>query len=127
VGVILDTSALSAFLAGDANLGRALAAATGLALPVIVLGEYRFGLLRSKKRAVIERALDALEASSEVLHVDARTARTYAQIRDRLKSAGTPIPSNDLWIASLAAQHALPLLSRDQHFDLVPNVRRVGW
>jgi len=48
-------------------------------------------------------------------------------VRDELKRSGRPIPGNDLWIAALARQHALPLLSRDRHFDLVPGVQRIGW
>jgi len=59
--------------------------------------------------------------------VDRGTADEYAEIRSELKRAGRPIPGNDLWIAALARQHALPLLSRDRHFDLVPGLKRVGW
>jgi predicted nucleic acid-binding protein len=62
-----------------------------------------------------------------VLGGDEPTAERYAQIRGELKRIGRPIPSNDLWIAALARQHALPLLSRDQHFDAVPGLKRVGW
>ena len=57
----------------------------------------------------------------------AETAERYAEIRDGLKRKGRPILANDLWIAALARQHALPLLSRDQHFDSVPGLKRVGW
>lgn len=125
--MILDTNALSAFFEGDPKLEAKLSPVTELYLPVIVLGEYRFGLLRSKRRRVIEAALGRLEASATVLAIDADTARPYAEIRDRLKQAGSPIPSNDLWIAALAAQHALPILSRDVHFDRVRAVTRVSW
>jgi predicted nucleic acid-binding protein len=62
-----------------------------------------------------------------VLAVDEGTARHYADIRDELKRGGRPIPAKDLWIAALARQHALPLLSRDRHFDSVPGVMRIGW
>lgn len=125
--MILDTNALSAFFEGNAALGVALGRAARIFLPVIVLGEYRFGLLRSKKRKLIEPVLDALEATSTVLPVETGTVRPYAEIRDRLKSVGTPIPSNDVWIAALAVQHALPIISRDAHFDLVPTVTRLSW
>ena len=94
--MILDTNALSAFFEGDAKLGATLARATGIFLPVIVLGEYRFGLLRSKKRRLIEPVLDKLQANATVLAIQVETVGPYAEIRDRLKSAGTPIPSNDL-------------------------------
>jgi predicted nucleic acid-binding protein len=53
--------------------------------------------------------------------------RHYAEVRDELKRSGRPIPGNDLWIAALARQHALPLLSRARHFDFVPGLKRVAW
>lgn len=125
--MILDTNALSAFFEGDTKLEAKLSHVKELHLPVIVLGEYRFGLLRSKRRRLIESALERLEAAANVLTIDADTVRPYAEIRDRLKHAGSPIPSNDVWIAALATQHALPILSRDAHFDRVRAVTRVSW
>jgi predicted nucleic acid-binding protein len=59
--------------------------------------------------------------------VDEGTAEHYAEIRVELKRSGRPIPVNDLWIAALARQHALPLLSRDQHFEFVRGLERIGW
>jgi tRNA(fMet)-specific endonuclease VapC len=125
--VILDTNALSAFFNGDARLKAMLAEGPGISLPVIVLGEYRFGLLRSRMRKVIEPALDGLQAIADILLIDTETVRPYAKLSDQLKRAGTPIPSNDLWIAALALQHGLPIVSRDRHFDLTPGVRRLDW
>ena len=61
------------------------------------------------------------------LAINERTAFHYAEIRFELKQKGTPIPANDLWIAALARQHDLPILSRDQHFDRVAGLRRIGW
>ncbi|MEI9896232.1 MAG: PIN domain-containing protein [Chthoniobacter sp.] len=55
------------------------------------------------------------------------TATHYGAISAALKKKGAPIPSNDLWIAALAVQHGLPILSQDQHFDLVPGIRRLAW
>ena len=62
-----------------------------------------------------------------VLIVDEQTTTSYATVRGELKRAGTPIPSNDVWIAALCRQHCLPVLSRDRHFDLVPGLRRIDW
>lgn len=125
--MILDTNALSAFFDGDARLKTVLAKAVRISIPVIVLGEYRFGLLGSRMRKTIEPALDALQATSDVLVIDADTVRPYAKLRDRLKRAGTPIPSNDIWIAAIAVQHGLPIVSQDEHFDLVSGIRRLSW
>ena len=125
--MILDTNALSAFLEGNAHLKAIVAKAVKISLPVIVLGEYRFGLMGSRLRKVIEPALDGLQAMSDVLLIDTETVQPYAKISDQLKRAGTPIPSNDLWIAALAVQHGLPIVSQDKHFDRVPGVRRLSW
>jgi predicted nucleic acid-binding protein len=62
-----------------------------------------------------------------VLNVDEETAGHYAEVREELKSKGHPIPANDLWIAALARQHRLPVLSRDEHFDFVPGLKRIDW
>jgi PIN domain len=78
-------------------------------------------------RARYERWLLEVIASCRVLTVDEGTAGQYAEVRDELKWSGCPMPGNDLWIAALARQHSMPLLSRDQHFDFVPKLRRIGW
>lgn len=125
--MILDTNALSAFFEGDEELQPILANAAKIRLPVIVLGEYRCGLQRSRYRKVIEPALEALVRTTEVLAVDVETVPPYVQLCDALKRAGTPIPMNDLWIAALALQHNLPVVTRDLHFDRIPKIRRIGW
>ena len=63
----------------------------------------------------------------DVLDVNSETARHYADVREELRRAKTPIPENDLWIAALARQHDLPVITRDAHFDNVPGIRRIGW
>jgi tRNA(fMet)-specific endonuclease VapC len=125
--VILDTNGLSALADGDTELEPLLRRAAAIAIPVIVLGEYQYGIRRSRNRKRYERWLAEIVSSCRVLVVDEGTAEHYADVRDELKQAGRPIPGNDLWIAALARQHALPLLSRDQHFDFVPGLARVGW
>jgi predicted nucleic acid-binding protein len=62
-----------------------------------------------------------------VLPVEAETARHYAALRHELKRRGRPIPSNDAWIAALAVEHGLPVVSRDGHFDAIEGVRRIHW
>jgi predicted nucleic acid-binding protein len=68
-----------------------------------------------------------LVSVSIVLEVNEETAIWYAELRGRLKEAGTPIPANDAWIAALCQQHGLPILSRDQHFDLIKGLDRIAW
>ena len=125
--MILDTNGLSAMADGDTSLEPLLQQAAEIAVPVIVLGEYRYGIRQSHHRTRYERWLAEVLTSCRVLVVDEETAGHYAEVRDELKRSGRPIPGNDLWIAALARQHALPLLSRDQHFDFVAGLKRVGW
>lgn len=125
--MILDTSALSALADGDGALEPILRQASEIAIPVIVLGEYLFGIRQSRHRKPYERWLAEVTAASRVLVVDDGTAGQYADVRDELKNGGRPIPSNDLWIAALVRQHGLPLLSRDEHFDVVTGLKRIAW
>lgn len=125
--MILDTNALSALLRGDKGLAGLLGKTSQLHLPVIVLGEYRFGLLSSRLRRSVEPLLKILENEAVILPVDSETVRPYAEVRDRLRRAGKPLPQNDTWIAALALQHELPIASLDKHFDAVAGVRRLSW
>ena len=122
--MILDTNALSAFAEGNQAVREVLANASGPYLPVIVLGEYRFGLMAARQP---ERRLAWLEALVEhwtILNVPAETASRYAEIRQALKERATPIPSNDTWTAALARQHALPVLSNDSMISAFTLARR---
>ena len=125
--MILDTNAVSALLAGDAAIRPIIANVTTPAIPTIVIGEYRYGLVESSRADAITSAFDRLLRSIRVLTVDEDTADRYAEVRQRLKVNGTPIPENDIWIAALARQHELAVLSRDRHFDHVHGLQRVGW
>ena len=125
--MILDTNGLSALADGDLTLEPILRQAAGIALPVIVLGEYRYGIRQSRNRARYEQWLAEAIAGYQVLDVDAGTAEHYAEVREELKRKARPIPANDLWIAALARQHRLPVLSRDRHFDFVPGLKRISW
>ena len=125
--MILDTNALSAFVDGVPEVAAELTAAPRAAIPVIVLGEFRYGIAGSRRRAAYEGWLDQHLADFDVLAVTEDTSIRYAQLRVALKKAGRPMPANDAWIAALALQHRLPVLSRDEHFDAAPGVRRVSW
>ena len=112
---------------GDPALEPVLSRATELAIPVIVLGEYSYGIAQSRNRVRYESWLREIAAVCRILLVDEATAAEYARIRGELKRTGRPIPGNDVWIAALARQHAMPVISRDQHFDSVEKLKRIGW
>jgi tRNA(fMet)-specific endonuclease VapC len=84
-------------------------------------------MMVSNKEQRLASLFRRLEADSEVLVPDRETASIYATIRFELKQLGRPIPESDIWIAALARQHELEIVSNDAHFDLVEGVRRIGW
>lgn len=125
--MILDTNALSAAAEREPSALAVVAQAERLAVPVIVLGEYRMGIAQSRHKTVYESWLREWSAAVTVLDIDEQTTHSYAAIGVELKRKGKPIPTNDLWIAALCRQHALPLLSRDRHFDAVSGLHRIPW
>ena len=125
--MILDTNALSAVADGEDAAMELVAGADRIAIPVIILGEYRLGIAQSRHRASYETWLREWIAAVTILDIDERTTDSYSRIGLELKQKGKPIPANDLWIASLCRQHSLPLVSRDRHFDFVDGLRRLSW
>ena len=125
--MILDTNALSAFIDGDDAVASVLRFQPRAAIPVIVLGEFRYGIAQSRHRKRYESWLSDNLPHFDILNVSEETTVAYASVRSQLKRSGLPIPANDAWIAALAMQHRLPILSRDHHFDIVDRVERRGW
>jgi predicted nucleic acid-binding protein len=125
--MILDTNAVSALAAQDKALTELVQAAPRITVTIISLGEYTFGVSKSRYRAELEYWLNALLLKVDVLLLEQKTLPFYAEVRGRLQVAGTPIPANDCWIAALAQQHHLPIVSQDRHFDFVKGIQRIGW
>ena len=96
-------------------------------VPAVALGEFLFGIRRSRERAKLERWIEEVKATSALEAIDGDTAGHYADIREELRAAVTPIPENDIWIAALCRQHRLAVASRDGHFDKVRGLKRVAW
>jgi len=120
----LDTSAYSHFSKGEHAAVEALSSAQWIGVPSIVLGELRTGFLQGERRQQHEQELARFLAHPvvEVLPVDSQTARMYADIIVMLRRAGTPIPSNDVWIAAVAAQTGSTVLTYDDHFRSIERV-----
>jgi tRNA(fMet)-specific endonuclease VapC len=125
--LILDTNALSAAAEEDPGVVEILAGAEDVALPFVVIGEYRYGIARSRHSSRYRQWLDNLIEDCRVLDLTDETTHHYAAIGVELRQAGKSIPVNDLWIAALCRQHRLPILSRDHHFDAVSALRRIRW
>ena len=123
--MILDTNALSAWAEGIPAVEAPLRSADRLVVPSIVLGEYYFGIRQSSHRRRYEDWLRRYLPLTAIATINHATASVYADIRLELKRAGNPIPSNDAWIAAIARQHVLPVLSNDAHFDAVEQLQRI--
>ena len=107
--MILDTNALSAWAEGVPAVEAPLRAAGRLVVPSVVLGEYYFGIRQSSHRQRYEDWLRRFLPLASIAVVNHATASIYAEIRLALKRAGSPIPSNDAWIAARAGQHDFPV------------------
>jgi tRNA(fMet)-specific endonuclease VapC len=116
--VLLDTNVLVDFFTGDPDTVEAFRRSKTLALNTIVLGEVLAGFAAVRRPEANRRLLSRFMASPRVklLPLDRETAEHYSEIYSRLRHAGTPIPSNDMWIAASALEHGLVLLTRDGHF-----------
>lgn len=120
----LDTSAYSNFRRGNEEVAALLDQAELVGMPTVALGELRTGFLLGGKRQRNEAELDAFLDNPvvEVLPVDAETSRHYAGIVAELRKAGTPVPTNDIWIAATAARNGTTVLTCDDHFERISRV-----
>jgi predicted nucleic acid-binding protein len=125
--IVLDTSAYSRAFRGDPAAVEALRSASEIHLPLIVLGEllagFAVGSRPERNRKDLAEFMSAPRVS--LMHPDERTAHRYANIVAALRDAGRPIPTNDVWIAALALQAGMPLLTFDAHFGWVPGLALV--
>lgn len=118
---IIDTNVYSGLLRGEPGSVKALRSAHEIHLPLVVLAELLAGFAAGTRAPRNGHQLAQFMASPRVhlMKPDEKTAQIYADVFGDLRRRGTPIPTNDLWIAALARQHRLPLLSFDAHFRAV--------
>lgn len=126
--ILIDSNRFIDFCAGEQAVVDAFERAALLVVPFIVLAEIRVGAQSIKRGDAQARVLGELlqQPGVRVAHSSDATTYHYAALYDRLKKAGTPIPTNDLWIAALAIEHSLVLYSRDAHFDRLPGIPRLA-
>ena len=122
--IALDTNRYVDLAAGSSEALHLLEHAEEIALPFVVIAELRAGFAIGAKGADNERVLQRFlrKPHVRVLYASDTTTRTYASLYRQLRQACTPIPTNDLWIASLVVEHGLVLYSRDAHFRKLPQL-----
>lgn len=125
--VALDTNRYVDLCKGLTETVALLETAVEILLPFVVLGELRAGFAHGRRTAENERLLRRflMKDGVRVLYADDQTTQHYAAVYSQLRKQGTPIPTNDMWLAALVVQHNLVLHARDRHFDHLPQLALV--
>ena len=125
--VALDTNRYVDLCKGVAETVAILEAADVVVMPFVVLAELRAGFAHGRRQVENERILRRflMKEGVAVMFADDQTTHHYASLYRQLRKQGTPIPTNDLWLAALVLQHNLALHARDKHFDHLPQLVRV--
>ena len=125
--VAVDTNRYVDLCKGLTGTVALLEEAEAILLPFVVLGELRAGFAHGRRAAENERILGSflLKDGVRVLFADDQTTHHYAAVFRQLRKQGTPIPTNDTWLAALVLQHNLALHARDRHFNHLPQLVRV--
>ena len=127
--VALDSNCYSDLMRGDQKLAEELSKCQEVCLPLPVIAELKAGFAFGGQRYRNEASLMQFlaEDAVSILTPGLQTAETYAQLWVQLKVAGTPIPIDDIWIAALCLEHGLLLVTRDKHFDRLPQLLTDGF
>lgn len=120
---LLDTSIIIHSFRKNNSVAERLDAIEEIFVPIEVIGELYFGAYRSMDVQKHVRQIQAFLSNCSILPADANTADVYGKIKAALMKQGRPIPENDLWIAALACQYSIPLLTTDHHFAEIEGVQ----
>jgi len=124
---LLDTNIVIALFAQDVVVIEKLQETEDIFIPSIVIGELYYGAQKSGQIDANTRRVDEFAVANVILSCDHETARWYGQVKNKLRAKGQPIPENDVWIAALAIQHNLILVTRDEHFKVVTDLQIEKW
>jgi tRNA(fMet)-specific endonuclease VapC len=123
--ILVDTNAYSNLLRGDENILDALSKAAIVHMSVIVIGELLSGFKGGVKETYNKKLLQEFieKPTVNVLDVTIETSEIFAEIKNVLKTSGSPIPINDVWIAAHAVETGSVLITYDEHFKRIPGIR----
>ena len=124
---LLDTNIIIALFADDTVVKDQLGQADQVFVPSIVIGELYYGAHRSGHVKENLARIDEFAFNNVVLGCDTETARWYGEVKHALQLKGRPIPENDIWIAAIALQHNLMLISRDAHLGEIESLSMAMW
>jgi tRNA(fMet)-specific endonuclease VapC len=121
VKILLDTSAYVAFKLNNEEIVEVITNSDEIVFSPIVMGELLYGFRNGAK---FKQNMDELNQFLsheivEILKIGDITSDRYSRIAQQLKSNGTPIPTNDIWIAAQAMEHGAELITCDNHFNRI--------
>lgn len=124
---MLDTNIVIALFAQDPSVQKHITKAREIFIPSTVIGELFFGSFKSSQPKENATRIENFAALNTVLVCGIGTGREYGRIKHLLLKKGKPIPENDIWIAALAMEHDLSLVTRDEHFKNIEELKRTEW
>jgi len=124
---LLDTNIIIALFAKDPQIHDRISNVVEVFVPCIAIGELYFGAYKSVKVQENIIRIDEFALNNAVLSCNAETAKRYGDIKSHLKDKGQPIPENDIWIAAIAQQYDLTLVTKDPHFNAIENLKIKAW
>lgn len=124
---LLDTNIVIGLFASDPEIVAKILLGGEIAVPCIAIGELCYGANKSIRSEENLERIEEFARSSLILTCDENTAKYYGRIKNGLRIKGRPIPENDIWIASIALQYDLVLITRDEHFKGVENLKTEKW
>lgn len=125
--ILLDTNVIIELFRGNPSVIVSLEALPSIDIPFAVLGELYLGAYRSSNPSKHAKQINVFLKQCRVLPADNETANWYALIKTGLLKKGKPIPENDMWIAAIAQQHKLTLVTRDKHFNEIDGLNIESW
>ena len=124
---LLDTNIIIRMFTGNTAIQEKMQNGNNLFLASPSVGELYYGAQKSEKVTENLHRVNTFVEKHIILSCDLETAQWFGIIKDRLRRKGSPIPDNDIWIAALAMQYDLILVTRDSHFDAVESLRTERW
>jgi tRNA(fMet)-specific endonuclease VapC len=124
---LLDSNIIISLFKGDKKTTKWLLNAESVFVPYVVIGELYYGAYKSGQKKSNMKKIDDFISFSSILNSTADTSKLYGFIKNQLKTQGKPMPENDIWIAALAIQYGVTLITRDNHFNNVKNLPVEIW
>ena len=124
---LLDTNIVIALFSEEVTVQEKARNAAVVALAPPIIGELCYRAQKSEKVSENLYRINRFVQQNAFFPCDLETARLYGTIRDQLRRKGRPIPDNDIWIAAIALQRGLILVTRDAHFDEIESLQTERW